>query len=264
VIRLGINGAMGRMGRAVGRLALEGGGFEIASAIDAASSKQDYGVILGRDPIGVKVTEKLAGRLDVLIDFSVPDASLARLGECVRNGTPHLVCTTGFDAAARKKIRDAGRKIPVLLASNTSIGVAALSECAGELARRLGPEFDIEIVEMHHRRKKDAPSGTAITLAESIARVTGRTYPKDFRFGRSGETGERTEQEIGIHALRGGGVVGEHTIVFASEDEVVTVSHRAASRDLFARGALRAARFLASAKAGCYSMTDVLAQPTTA
>lgn len=264
MIRIAINGALGRMGRATGRLALEGGRFSVAAAIESPGSPdlgKDYGTLIGRDPIGVAVAASLERRVDALVDFSTPEASLARLGDCVRTSSPAVVCTTGFGEAHRKAIREAAKKIPVLLASNTSVGVAALVGAATELAKKLGEGYDIEIVEAHHRRKKDAPSGTAVSLAERLAEALGRRWPQDFTFGRKGDAGPRGPREIGIHAVRAGGIVGEHKIIFASEDDAIEIVHRAGSRDLFARGALRAAAFVARAKAGLYAIEDVLTQP---
>jgi 4-hydroxy-tetrahydrodipicolinate reductase len=267
MIRLAINGALGRMGRAVGTLALESGLFDVAAAIEAPKSPslgKDYGTLLGREPMGVAVSPSLARKADVLVDFSTPAASMLRLAECVKTKTAAVIGTTGLGDAERRKIKDASKKISILQASNTSVGVTALLRAVPELAKLLGDAYDIEIVEMHHRAKKDAPSGTAVTLAERMARETGRTWPDDFKFGRSGDSLVRGPLEIGIHAVRGGGVVGEHTVIFASDDDVITVTHRAGSRDLFARGALRAAAFVARAKPGLYAMEDVLTQPAPA
>jgi 4-hydroxy-tetrahydrodipicolinate reductase len=264
MIRIAINGALGRMGRAVGRLALESRKFSVAAALEAPGSPslgEDYGSALGREPLGVALAARLDRKVDALVDFSTPEASLARLEECVRTKSPAVVCTTGFADGQRRTIRAAAKKIPVLLSPNMSVGVAALLRAVLELARLLGDSYDIEIVETHHRRKRDAPSGTAVSLAERLAAATGRAWPGDFRFGRKGTSAGRSPLEIGIHAIRAGGVVGEHTVIFASDDDVIEVTHRAGSRDLFARGALRAAAFVARAKPGLYGMEDVLMQP---
>ncbi len=261
MIRIAINGALGRMGRAVGNLALESGGFAVAAAIEAPASPsigKDYGTLLGREPAGVALTSTLGRTSEVLVDFSTPAAAMARLAECVKSKTAAVICTTGLGDAEGAKIREASKRIAVVRASNTSVGVAALLRAVPELARILGDAYDIEIVETHHRGKKDAPSGTAVSLAERIADATGRAWPADFTFGRKGSENVRGPVEIGIHAVRAGGVVGEHSVIFASEDDVITVTHRAGSRDLFARGALRAAAFAARAKPGLYGMEDVL------
>ena len=265
MIRLAINGALGRMGRTVGALALESGKFEVAAAIESPSTPaqgKDYGTLLGREPAGLALSSSLARKADVLIDFSTPAATMLRLGECVKTKTAAVVCTTGLGDGDQAKLKEASKKIAVVQASNTSVGVAALMQAVPELARLLGDAYDIEIVESHHRGKKDAPSGTAVTLAEKLASATGRSWPADFTFGRKGKTGDRGAVEVGIHAVRAGGIVGEHSVIFASDDDTIVVTHRAGSRDLFARGALRAAEFASHAKAGLYSMQDVLTQPS--
>jgi 4-hydroxy-tetrahydrodipicolinate reductase len=267
MIKLAINGALGRMGRAVGILALESGKFQVVAAIESPKSPslgQDYGAILGRGASGVTVGEALERKADVLVDFSTPAASMLRLAECVKLKTAAVVCTTGLGDGEQARLKDAAKRIAVLQASNTSVGVAALLRAVPDLARLLGPAYDIEIVETHHRGKKDAPSGTAVSLAQALAEATGRSWPGDFKFGRQGNVGARGSKEIGVHAVRGGGVIGEHTILFASDDDTITVTHRAGSRDLFARGALRAAEFLAASKPGLYGMKDVLTQPSPA
>jgi len=261
MIRLAINGALGRVGRIVGVLALESGKFDVAAAIESPQSPslgKDYGLLLGRESGGVKIASSLAGKADVLVDFSSPAAAMLRLGECVKSKTAAVICTTGLGEVEQRKLKEASKKIAVVRASNTSVGIAALMRAVPELARLLGDAYDIEIVEAHHRGKKDAPSGTAVSFAEALSAATGRTWPDDFTFGRKGATGTRGAVEIGIHAVRAGGIVGEHSIIFASDDDVITVTHRAGSRDLFARGALRAAEFAAHAKPGLYGMQDVL------
>lgn len=265
MIRLAINGALGRMGRVVGALALESGKFELIAAVESPQSPslgQDYGTLLGRGRAGVEVEPTLIRKANVLVDFSTPAAAMLRLAECVKLKTAAVICTTGLGDGESGRIRDASKKIAVLQASNTSVGVAALMRAVPELARLLGDAYDIEIVETHHRGKKDAPSGTAVSLAERLAAATGRTWPSDFTFGRKGSDKPRGALEIGIHAVRAGGVIGEHTVLFASDDDAITVTHRAGSRDLFARGALRAAEFAARAKPGLYGMNDVLTQPS--
>jgi len=267
MIRLAINGALGRVGRIVGALALESGKFTVAAAIESSKSPslgKDYGELLGREPAGVAVTSSLARKADVLVDFSTPAAAMRRLAECVKTKTPAVICTTGLADEDRSALEEASKKIAVLHAPNTSLGVTALLQAVPGLAKLLGDAYDIEIVEAHHRGKKDAPSGTAVILAERIAAATGRSWPADFTFGRKGKENVRGPVEIGIHAVRGGGIVGEHSVIFASDDDVITVTHRAGSRDLFARGALRAAEFAAHAKPGRYGMGDVLTQPSPA
>jgi 4-hydroxy-tetrahydrodipicolinate reductase len=260
-MKIAINGAGGRMGQAVGRLALAEKDLAIAAALEASGSKlvgTDYGKVLGRDELGVAVTTSLTSKVDALIDFSTPAASLVRLTECARTKSPAVICTTGFTPDQRREIEAAAKKIPVMLSTNMSVGVNLLFKMLPEMARMLGEEYDIEIVETHHRLKKDAPSGTAVTMAERVAAARGKKYPDDFNFGRKGIVGERKRGEIGVHAVRGGDVVGEHRVYFMSEGELIEVTHRASSRELFARGALRAARFVAKAKPRLYTMMDAL------
>ncbi len=240
--KIAINGACGRMGLTVGRLAADDKAFVIAEALEAAGAPKlgkDYGTVLGREePLRVKVSAELNGKADALIDFSTPDASLARLVECVKRRLPHVVCTTGFTDEQKKEIAAAAKKIPVLLSSNMSVGVNVLFRVAAEVAQLLGTDYDYDIVDTHHRFKKDAPSGTAKTIAEEIAKATGR--------------------KVNIVSVRSGDVVGEHRIIFGSLGDTLEITHRASTRDIFAKGALRAAAWLSKAKAGLYTMQDVL------
>ncbi|HXG60659.1 MAG TPA: 4-hydroxy-tetrahydrodipicolinate reductase [Planctomycetota bacterium] len=225
-MRIAVNGACGRMGQTVLRLAREMG-IEVAEAIDVAPA-----------PPGLEVSRSLTKKVDALVDFSTPEASLERLAECVRSGTPAVIGTTGFTDAQRARIAEAARAIPVVLSSNTSVGVNLLFKLVPEVARVLGKDYDIDIVETHHRFKKDAPSGTAKTLAERIEAATGR--------------------RPNVHAVRSGDVVGEHRVLFGSIGDSIEIVHRASSRDIFARGALEAARWVARARPGLHSMLEVL------
>lgn len=193
---------------------------------------------------------------DVIVDFSAPEALAASLDRATRAAVPILIGTTGLDDLADRRIAEASRSIAVLRASNTSLGVALLEELVERAARVLGTGWDVEVLEMHHRRKRDAPSGTALTLGEAAAR--GRGKPMRREEARSGRQLEREEGAIGFAALRGGTVVGDHDVIFAGTDERVVLSHRAESRMIFARGALAAARFLAGQKPGLYTMRDVV------
>ena len=193
---------------------------------------------------------------DVLVDFSSPDALHASLDRAVTAGIPILIGTTGLDEAAGRRIAEAAKTVPVLRAANTSLGVAVLSELIERAARALGPEWDIEIAEMHHRNKADAPSGTALALGEAAAR--GRGKPIQAERGRDGTGLKRTEGAIGFAAVRGGTVAGDHDVLFLGAEERLILSHRAESRMIFARGALAAARFLVGKPAGLYSMRDVV------
>lgn len=222
-MKIAINGACGRMGQAVAKAAKEAG-VDVAALIDIV---QAPGVV-----------RSLAQKADALVDFSTPDASLERLEECVKTGTPAVICTTGFSDAERAKIAEAAKKIPVLLSSNTSVGVNLLFKRVPEIAKALGKDYDIDIVETHHRFKKDAPSGTAKTLAERIEAATGR--------------------KPSVHAVRSGDVVGEHRVIFGSLGDSIEIIHRASTREIFAKGAIEAAKWLMSAKPGLYSMLDVV------
>ena len=195
---------------------------------------------------------------EVVIDFSSPAALPGLLAACRARGKPLVIGTTGHDAEARGEIAQAARDIPVILAANFSVGVNALFWLTRQAAQILGPGFDLEVIEVHHRLKKDAPSGTARRLAEILAEVRGLRYDGDTRHGRQGLVGERPRDEIGLHAVRGGDVVGEHTVLFADAGERVELIHRATSRETFAIGALRAAAWLRAQAPGLYDMEDVL------
>ncbi|MCA1749103.1 MAG: 4-hydroxy-tetrahydrodipicolinate reductase [Parasphingopyxis sp.] len=238
---IGILGSEGRMGRA------------IAALLDSERAARCAGGI-GREGS----PEELARRCDVLVDFSAPDALEAHLAAARTAGTPMLVGTTGLSQAHQTLLDEAAGKIAVLQAANTSLGVNLLAHLVREAAARLGEEWDIEIAEMHHRHKKDAPSGTALLLGEAAAEGRGTTLGEVAEQGRAGLDCERTEGAIGFASLRGGSVAGEHTVIFAGEGERLELAHRAESREIFARGAIRAAVWLAEQKPGRYAMADVL------
>lgn len=222
-MRIAINGACGRMGRTVARLAKEAG-VEVAASIDV---QEEAGIV-----------RSLEKKVDALIDFSTPEAALARLKECAATKTPAVICTTGFTEAQKAEIAKAAKKVAVVFSSNTSVGVNLLFKFVPEVAKTLGKDYDMDIVETHHRFKKDAPSGTAKTLAERIEAATGR--------------------KVSVHAVRSGDVVGDHRVIFGTLGDSIEIIHRASSRDIFAKGALEAAAWAAKAKPGLYSMLDVL------
>ncbi len=195
---------------------------------------------------------------DAVIDFSSPAALPGLLAACQKARKPLVIGTTGFDPAARDAIARAAHTLPIVLAANFSVGVNALFWLTRQAARILGLEFDLEVVEAHHRLKKDAPSGTARRLVEILAEARGLSAEADARHGRHGLVGARGRQEIGVHSVRAGDVVGEHTVLFASVGERLELVHRASSRETFAAGALRAAEWLAAQPAGLYDMEDVL------
>lgn len=260
-LSIAIHGAGGRMGRRLVALGVEDPGLRVVAAVEHAGHSllgQDAGVVAGGQAIGVALQDRLASRADVLIDFSSPAATAAILTACVDAKTPIVIGTTGLGAAENQAIDAAAKKTAVLQAPNMSLGVNLLITLAGQIARQLGPEYDIEITESHHRFKKDAPSGTAMGIASAICAATGRDIQKDLAHGRHGPDAARQPGQIGMHAMRMGDVVGEHTVSYATLGERLEVTHVATTRDVFARGALRAAKWLAGKPPGRYSMIDVL------
>ena len=266
-MRVAIAGAGGKMGQALIEAVLADSGSSLVAAFDLAQS-----ACVGRDAgerfgcaTGVMVgadVDAAARVADVMIDFTRPEGSLAHLALCARHGTGAVVGTTGFSAAQKTELAGFAQEIPIVFAPNMSVGVNVLLGLVESAARQLGPAYDIEIVEMHHRHKVDAPSGTALGLGEAAARGTGRQLAECSVMARQGMTGARKEGTIGFAALRGGDVVGEHTVVFAGAGERIELAHRATSRQNFAAGALRAAHYVAARRAagdaGLYDMRDVL------
>jgi 4-hydroxy-tetrahydrodipicolinate reductase len=208
--------------------------------------------------LGVLIGSGLQTTPQVVIDFSAPAATRALVPQCAERGIAMVIGTTGLTGEDQQMIDAAAKRIAILQATNTGLGVNVLLGIAAQVARQLGEAYDIEIVEAHHNLKKDAPSGTALSLAESIAKATGRDVGSDLVHGREGHDALRKKGTIGMHAVRMGDVVGEHTVYFATGGERIELRHVATSRDTFARGALRAAAFLAGKGAGRYSMGDVL------
>jgi len=221
---------------------------------------RDAGEAAGAGALGLKISSGTGslGKCDVVVDFSARSAVPANIGIAESLGKGFVLGTTGLSPAEGDSVRKAAERIPVLWAPNMSVGMNLLFDLVRRVAAVLGPECDAEVVEMHHRHKKDAPSGTAIRLAQSLANGRGRELEEVAVYGRSGETGERPRGEIGIHALRGGDVVGDHRVLFASEGEILELSHRATNRDAFAMGALRAAVWLNGRPPGLYDMGHVL------
>jgi len=264
-IRVAITGASGRMGGSVVHAVRTTPGCAIAGAVDRLGSPvlgKDLGEVAGLGPLGIRVEDdlrKVMKKADVIVDFTTPEASLAHLREAARAGVPIVIGTTGFQDSHMKSIRALSRKIPTLLSPNMSVAMNVLFRLAYDAARILGEEYDAEIVEMHHRMKIDAPSGTALRLGQEVARAWNQDLRKIAVLRREGLTGERPRGAIGIQALRGGDVIGDHTLVFAGVGERLELTHRAGSRDNFARGAVRAARWLVGKKKpGFYDMFDVL------
>lgn len=236
-----ITGAKGRMGQAL---------------LQGAARVPELQVIAGMD-LGDDLSGVIA-KSDVVIDFSFHQATVDFAELCAKHHKAIVIGTTGHSDAEKKRILACQAQIPMVIASNYSTGVNTLFWLTRKAAEILGPGFDLEVVEMHHRMKKDAPSGTAVTLAEILATVRQQQLAKVIRHGREGITGERTATEIGMHSLRGGDVVGDHTVVFAANGERLELTHKAASRDTFANGALRAALWVVQQQPGCYDMQDVL------
>jgi 4-hydroxy-tetrahydrodipicolinate reductase len=261
MIRIAVNGALGRMGKRIVALASQDKELEIKCAIEKPlhpGMGGDVGQAAGLGTINVPVKSGLTEKIDVLIDFSSPDATRKRLREALDFKCGMVIGTTGLSDEDMQAIQKASESIAIVQAPNMSVGVNLIFSLAGTLAKTLGEEYDIEIVETHHRHKKDAPSGTALKIAEIIADAVGTELSKAAVYGRQGAVGERKKGEIGIHAKRSGDIVGVHTISFGAMGEEIELTHRATSRDTFALGALRAAKFAASKDAGLYSMQDVL------
>jgi 4-hydroxy-tetrahydrodipicolinate reductase len=263
-INIIVCGAAGRMGKLLVSLVHEHQDTRLVGAIEAGGHwaiGKDAGEVAGIGPMGVKVTGDYAAMAapdTVTLDFTVPEAALAHLQTAVEKGAAIVIGTTGWSAAQRAEADQLAPKTRSLIAANMSVGVNVLQKIVAEVARILKEGFDPEIVEIHHRFKADAPSGTALALGRTIAAAQGKDFDKTAKLARQGMTGQRTDDEIGIVALRGGDVIGDHTVVFAGFAERLELTHRAQSRECLARGALRAALWLPGQKPGLYSMKDVL------
>jgi 4-hydroxy-tetrahydrodipicolinate reductase len=254
--RIAVVGAAGRMGREVVRAALEDESFELVGGVvepGAPELGSDLGELCGYGKAGVAAAEDPPDDAEALIEFTTPEASVEHLSY----RRPVVIGTTGLSEAQLAQVEETAKSFPIVLAPNMSVGVNLLREVVRELSDKLGAGYDVEIVESHHRNKVDAPSGTALLLARAAAEGRGKDFEDIAVYGREGRA-PREEGEIGIHALRGGAVVGEHRVIFYGSGEEVEVIHRALSRRTFATGALRAARFVAGVEPGLYSMRDVL------
>lgn len=262
-IRLAISGAAGRMGRRLVALAQQDAALRVTAALESADSPHlgdDVGELAGIGRIGVVVNHRPTADFDVLIDFSLPAGTVHRLELCRERQCPVVIGTTGHDDAQRTAIRRAAEVVPVLHAANMSVGVNLILRLVEDLARRLNAEYDVEITEAHHRFKVDAPSGTALALRDAVTRgriAAGAATPTVVH-GREGKTGARPPGEIGIHSLRIGDTVGTHSVSFGTLGETLTIRHTAHSRDTFAAGALRAAKWIVGTNPGLYDMSDVL------
>jgi len=266
MIKAVVTGAAGRMGSRIINVLSTSEGIRLGGAVERKGHP-----LVGQDscgPAGIPsggvltvISDDLAASLkinDVLIDFTFPETSLAHIKICADLGKPAVIGSTGFSKEQLGEINSYVQKIPCVLSPNMSVGVNVCFKALADLAKTLGSDFDVEIVEAHHRLKKDAPSGTAVRMGEVVATALGRDYRKVARCHREGITGERTNEEIGMQTIRGGDIVGEHTVYFIGMGERIELTHRAHTRDMFARGAVRAAKWVVGKKPGLYDMQDVL------
>lgn len=252
MIKVLINGINGKMGKEVARLVLENKSMHLLGGLDCKMVRSSsYQVFTD--------TKSIFEKPDVIIDFSVPDATISILTYCIQNNIALVIATTGFSEEYQAKINDASKKIPIFQSANMSYEVTLISNIISELSRKL-PEAEIEIVETHHNQKKDSPSGTALMLANSINKANSHIY--SYNFNRMGKTEKRNPKEIGFSSIRGGNCVGEHSILFFSPNETLEIKHTAHSRSIFAEGSIKAAEFLATKKnlheAGLYTMQDLV------
>jgi 4-hydroxy-tetrahydrodipicolinate reductase len=263
-LRILVTGAVGRMGRTLIRAIYETEGMTLAGAVErmgVTEYGEDAGPLAGLKPLGVQVVGEAAAlitKADAIVDFSTPAASVGFAALAAENKIAHVIGTTGFSAEDEKKIESCARHTAIVKSGNMSMGVNLLAALTKRVAKTLGNEFDIEILEMHHSQKVDAPSGTALLLGEAAAAGRGISLNARKQSGRDGHTGARKPGDIGFAALRGGSVVGEHTVIFAGPAERLELSHKAEDRMVFARGALAAAKWAKGKKPGLYSMADVL------
>lgn len=262
-LKVAIAGATGRMGRTLIEAVLRDATLELTAAFEIKGNShvgKDAGELFGT-PCGVKITDSVAGALErseVLVDFTRPAGTMAHLAACRKQGVRHVIGTTGFDDAQKRDIAGAARDIAIAWSPNFSVGVNVAFRLLDIAAKALNDGYDVEIVEAHHRHKVDAPSGTALRMGEVVANALGRDLKRCAIFGREGVTGERKDETIGFATVRGGDLVGEHSVMFIGSGERIEIAHRATSRANFANGALRAARFVRSRENGLYDMADVL------
>ena len=262
-LRIAVAGSSGRMGRMLIEATLAQPDLALCGALDLPGSPAlgtDAGAALGRHT-GVRVTAELPQGLrdaQVLIDFTRPEGTLAHLAACQAAGVAAVIGTTGFSAAQKAELGAFAQRLPIVWAPNMSVGVNVMLRLLDQAARTLGDAYDIEVIEAHHRHKVDAPSGTALAMGEVLARARGLELGRDGVFARHGHTGERAARSIGFATIRGGDIVGDHTVLFAGAGERIEITHRSSSRANYAQGSLRAARFLRGRAPGLYGMDDVL------
>lgn len=262
MIKLIITGSCGRMGRRLVCLATESEQFKVVGATEKRNHpnlEEDIGEICGIGRLNVPVladVDEAIDKADAIIDFTSPSSTLNNIRAAKAAQKPIVIGTTGLMDEELDIIKAASKSVPILVSPNMSIGINVLLDVVGTVARNLGEGYDIEIIETHHNQKKDAPSGTAKRLAKEILDAKGRKYK--LIYGREGNVGKRPKNEIGIHAVRAGDIVGEHVVIFSGQSEKIEIVHKAHSRDVFARGALRAAKFIIDQSPGLYTMEDVL------
>jgi len=263
-VKVGVVGCAGRMGQMLLKMLINAPGIVVVGGTERRGSValgQDIGALAGADPLGISVGDDpslLFETSDVVVDFTNPTATVQHAQMAARTGCALVIGTTGFDNDQLNSLYRAAQRAPIVLAANMSLGINLLQQVVEEVARILDTDWDIEIVEMHHRAKIDAPSGTALALGEAAARGRGQNLRRISRRSRDGQVGPRVKGEIGFAALRGGDVVGDHTVIFAADGERVEITHRAGSREIFARGAVKSVLWAAGKKPGLYSMRDVL------
>lgn len=264
MVNVAVTGASGRMGRTLIAALANSGALNLTAAVERpglAEIGADAGELAGVGACGVRITDSLdavSSDFDVLIDFTIADATAVNVDICRRRSRKMVIGTTGLNQEQLARLEAAAADIPIVHASNFSVGVNVTFRLAEIAARILGDSVDVEIMEAHHRHKVDAPSGTAVTLGQVVARQLGRDLATDVVYGREGFTGERERRTIGFNSIRAGDIVGEHTVMFAGEGERIEITHRAQSRMNFAMGALRAAEFVAGCDHGLFDMRDVL------
>ena len=260
-LRIAVNGAAGRMGRRLVALIAVEPDVELAGASDREDHPdlgRDVGELAGVGPIRVHLTHEIGGEPEVVIDFSSPAGTVKAVRAAAEMGIPVVVGTTGLGAHEMAEIESAAGRVPVLAAPNFSVGVNVMMDITRRVAEALGPAYDVEIIEAHHNQKADAPSGTALRLAKAVADALKRDPRQDYVHGREGRVGPRKPTEIGIHAVRAGDIVGEHTVIFGARGERLELVHRAHTRDTFVAGAIRAAQWLVGKAPGRYSVEQAL------
>ncbi|HEY6007999.1 MAG TPA: 4-hydroxy-tetrahydrodipicolinate reductase [Geobacteraceae bacterium] len=264
MVKIAVCGAAGRMGGRIIAAIHEAEGAELSGALEHPGHSMvgmDAGMLAGVGTLHVKISDDLNAVVmgcDVLIDFTNPKVSLKNLEVCGLHKKAIVIGSTGFSPGERALAKELAKDIPVVLAPNMSVGVNVCFKILKDVAKTLGDDFDVEIVELHHNKKKDAPSGTAVRMGEVVAEALGRDYNKVATYHREGICGERTKEEIGMQTVRGGDIVGEHTVYFIGMGERIEISHRAMTRDMFSRGSVRAAKWIVGKYPGIYDMQDVL------